>query len=588
MRSRLRITVAGRVVSPIVAAFWLASSAASCGTSSGDDGSGSASSSGGNSSGSSTATGSGSGSNGGGSGSGGSSSGTGSSGTGSGTDGGGGFPSDAGIAGDASTSPSGTRSAAGFFHPGVVDTLGGLNSVRNRLAASDPALVPGLTALKRSINDSTLPPCPAEDPTGACYLPPQPVGPNVNGTPTTTVTCGSHSAAPPGDTTCDSEKANAHAAYAHALLWVLTQDAAEAQKATSFMDAWAGVTTHTGYADPTDAGDGTYSDNSPLQCGWVGTIWARAAEIMRYTYPSWSGAQAFGTYLQGLVQYINLPVPNTTELENGNWQLSEADAWIQISVYNDNMTDYESAVEKALRSLKAYVYLTADGTTPKGGGDVVPCYSAYPSPHKSDGCGIDMWWGIATAKGLVDGTSQETCRDLEHVQYGLGSGVDAAETVAIQQISGVDLYGDTTVNYGARLLAALELHAQLLAGRSNYDGKPHDFTETDPDLGWIEAPNKSYTCNGENYYTGETTKSTRNEISPVDLSATRRSDYPVQPTWDMAYNHFVNVEGKPMPNTLALLVATSTFTGNRPLLASHPLAWETLTKLGTGSTGFPE
>jgi hypothetical protein len=199
-----------------------------------------------------------------------------------------------------------------------------------------------------------------------------------------------------------------------------------------------------------------------------------------------------------------------------------------------------------------------------------------------------MWWGIATAKGLADGTSQETCRDLEHVQYGLGSGVDAAETVAIQQISGVDLYGDTTVNYGARLLAALELHAQLLAGRSNYDGKPHSFTETDPDLGWIQAPSKSYTCNGENYYTGETTKSTRSEISPVDLSATRRSDYPVQPTWDMAYNHFVNVESKPMPNALALLVATSSFTGNRPLLASHPLAWETLTKLGTGNIGFPE
>ncbi len=460
--------------------------------------------------------------------------------------------------------------------------------MRNRLAAGDQDLAAALTALQRSVSDATLPPCPAEDPTGACYLPPTPVGPNVAGSPTTTVTCGSHSEAPPGDTTCDGEKAAAHAAYAHALLWVLTQDTAEAQKATSFMDAWAGVTKHTGYADPDpDASTNAYSDNSPLQAGWVGTIWARAAEIMRYSYPSWAGAQAFGTYLSGLLPYINLPVPNTTELENGNWQLSEADAWIQISVYNDNMADYKLAVQKALGSLKGYVYLTADGTNPTTGGNVVNCYAEYPSPHKSSGCGIDMWWGIAKATGLLDGTSQETCRDLEHTQYGLGSAVDAAETVAIQKIAGVDLYGDTTVNYGTRLFAALELHATLLAGRSNYDGKPRTFSETDPDLGWIQGPNKNYTCNGENYYTGETTKSTRSEFAPVDLSAVRKSDYPVQPTWDMAYNYFVNVEGKQMPNTLALLTKTSSFAGNRPLLASHPIAWETLTKLGTGNTGFP-
>ncbi len=58
--------------------------------------------------------------------------------------------------------------------------------------------------------------------------------------------------------------------------------------------------------------------------------------------------------------------------------------------------------------------------------------------------------------------------------------------------------------------------------------------------------------------------------------------------WDMGFNHFVNVENKPMPNTAALLAATATFKGNRPTLASHPLAWETLTKLGTGKIGFPQ
>jgi hypothetical protein len=43
-----------------------------------------------------------------------------------------------------------------------------------------------------------------------------------------------------------------------------------------------------------------------------------------------------------------------------------------------------------------------------------------------------------------------------------------------------------------------------------------------------------------------------------------------------------------MPNTQALLGATASFKGNRPTLASHPLAWETLTKLGVGAVGTPQ
>src|SRR5260370_739368 len=82
------------------------------------------------------------------------------------------------------------------------------------------------------------------------------------------------SAAPAGDTSCGSEKAEALAAYSHALLWYLKQDESEAQKAIAFLDAWNNVTAHVGYQG---------SDNSPLQSGWTGTLWARAAELIRYT-----------------------------------------------------------------------------------------------------------------------------------------------------------------------------------------------------------------------------------------------------------------------------------------------------------------
>jgi hypothetical protein len=430
-----------------------------------------------------------------------------------------------------------------------------------------------LSALEQDISDTSLPPCPSEDSAGRCSLPATPAAPAGH----VTVTCGSHSAAPAGDTSCDDEKANALAAYSHALLWYLTQDESHAQTAIQFLDGWNNVTSHVGYQG---------SDNSPLQCGWTGTLWARAAELIRYTYPQsqyakgWSDTQAtaFGAMLTRAIR----PYVSTLATENGNWELSQADAFLQISVYNDQMADYLSAAQMWRTTIKYYVYLTSDGTNPTTGGDVFACTK---NGKTTQGCGVDFWWGLATATGLLDGTSQETCRDLEHVQYGLGSAVNAAETAALQKISGVDLYGDTSAKGGERLLAALEFHAGLLKGRSNFD------TEADggnPDLSLVPAPSLSYTCDGLNAFTQKATTSAPAQIAPVDFGATRRSDYPVQPTWDQGYNYFTVVLGKSMPNTQALLAATSSFKGNRPTLASHPLAWETLTKLGVGATGFPQ
>jgi hypothetical protein len=480
------------------------------------------------------------------------------------------------IPGGGDAGVTGARSAAGFFHPGVIVTQGGLNAIRNRLAMGDPELKQALAALQQDLTDATLPACPGEDSAGRCHLPPTPAAPAGH----VTVTCGSHSAAPAGDTSCDDEKADALAAYSHAILWYLTQDEAEGRKAIEFLDAWNNVTSHVGYMT---------SDNSPLQTGWTGTLWARAAELIRYTYAQpqfargWSDsqAQAFGKMLTTAIRpYVNVDITSSADIQNGNWEASEADAFMQISVYNDNLADYTLAARNALSAMKYYIYLQADGATPTAGKDVVVCKK---NGKKTSGCGVDYWWGIATATGLLDGTSQETCRDLEHVQYGLGAFANAAETAAIQKIPGVDLYGDTTVNYGQRLLAAFEFHAGILKGRSNLSG---DGT-TNPDVSLISAPSLAYTCDGLNGFTMMATTSSVAKIAAVDFGSMRRSNYPVQPTWDLAYNHFVNVENKPMPNTQALLVPAGAFKGNRPTLASHPLAWETLTKLGTGKIGFP-
>jgi hypothetical protein len=104
----------------------------------------------------------------------------------------------------------------------------------------------------------------------------------------------------------------------------------------------------------------------------------------------------------------------------------------------------------------------------------------------------------------------------------------------------------------------------------------------------VAAPSLAYSCDGTNGFTQESTGATPAQIAVVDYNATKQSSYPVQPMWDEGYNYFVNVLNKAMPNTAALLAASGSFKGNRPLLASHPLAWETLTKFGVGATGMPQ
>jgi hypothetical protein len=245
------------------------------------------------------------------------------------------------------------------------------------------------------------------------------------------------------------------------------------------------------------------------------------------------------------------------------------------------MADYQQAAKAWLQWMKYYVYLQSDGKTPQAGGDVFVCSKNGTPTH---GCGVDYWWGLANATGLADGTAQETCRDLEHVQYGLGAAINAAETAAIQKIAGVNLYEDTTAQGGQRLFAAMEFHAGLLKARSNYDAS----NGMNSDMSLVPAPSLVYSCDGTNGYTMQSTGSMPAQIAPVDFGATRKSNYPVQPMWDQGYNYFVNVLNKPMPNTAALLAATATFKGNRPTLASHPLAWETLTKLGLGASGMPQ
>ncbi len=147
-----------------------------------------------------------------------------------------------------------------------------------------------------------------------------------------------------------------------------------------------------------------------------------------------------------------------------------------------------------------------------------------PSPVKPAGCDMAIWGNKGYTTPLVDGLLQETCRDPGHANMGLAAMVNAAETARQQ---GLDLYSEQ----GRRIMAALEYQAQFLP--------PHN------------AP-------------------------PPE-----RLEFSLQPTWEIAYNHYHDRLGHPLPRMAAVLPR------NRPTGVKLHMVWETLTHAQVGAVGLP-
>jgi len=246
--------------------------------------------------------------------------------------------------------------------------------------------------------------------------------------PTGTVECGPTSKP---DIGCSQERQDALAAYAMSLAWYITRSKQYATKAISYMNAWAKtIKKHT-------------NSNGPLQTGWAGSSWARAAEIIRYSDAGWadSDISAFedmlrNAYLPGIIGGSN---------SNGNWELVMMEAAIGISVFLNDAGSYDKAMEKYMGRVPAYIYLTSDGKLPK----------AAPGSGLSGNAIVDYWQGQSK---FEDGICQETCRDFVHTGYGISSVGNVAETSRIQ---GTDLY---STDIGTRLRQALGFHSKYELG----------------------------------------------------------------------------------------------------------------------------
>jgi hypothetical protein len=291
-----------------------------------------------------------------------------------------------------------------FHHPGVVVSLAQLDLMRSKVQAGAQPWKSAFDQL-RSSRYASLSRTPK---------------------PRATVECGSHSSPNFG---CSDEREDALAAYSDALAWYVTRDDRYAKKAIQLMDAWSAVLrTHT-------------NSNAPLQTGWAGAGWSRAAELMRYAYPGgWPNAGRFATMLRT----VYLPVLSKGSGANGNWELIMTDALMGISVFLDDRASFDKAVALWRGRVPAYIYLKSDGPQPKS-----------PPAHPKSGASLTSYW--YGQKTFVDGVAQETCRDFGHTAMGFNAAFHAADTARIQD---VDLWGEQKT----RFAAGLEFHAKYELG----------------------------------------------------------------------------------------------------------------------------
>lgn len=246
--------------------------------------------------------------------------------------------------------------------------------------------------------------------------------------PRATVECGSYSNP---DNGCTDEREDAIAAYTDALAWYVTRDARYARKSIEIMDAWSATLT------------GHTNSNAPLQTGWAGSSWPKAAEIIKYTYTGgWAGQDRFAAMLRD----VYLPVVIKGSNSNGNWELSMTEAAVGISVFLEDRASYDTAMARFRTRAAAYVYLASDGDLPK----TVPSQNLNTRDKI-----VSYWQGQST---FVTGLTQETCRDLTHTGYGISAISHIAETSRIQ---GQDLYG---TDVGERLRQALGFQARYQLG----------------------------------------------------------------------------------------------------------------------------
>lgn len=179
---------------------------------------------------------------------------------------------------------------------------------------------------------------------------------------------------------------DAAAAYAHALIWSLTQNEAHAAMAVKILNAWSTTL------------ESVSGHDAKLLVGMDGIVFCNAAELIRHTSTQWLDADQ-KQFEQMLRQVFYPVIADFYPTANGNWDASMIQTMIAMGVFLDDRAMFDRAVEYYLHG--------------HGNGSIGKYFNQF-------------------------GECQESGRDQSHVQMGIGFLSCAAE-IAFKQ--GVDLYG---------------------------------------------------------------------------------------------------------------------------------------------------
>ncbi len=295
-----------------------------------------------------------------------------------------------------------------FVHPGAVNGKAELDTVKAKIAAGEQPWANAFASMKSQAGSNTF------------TVPPS---------------------------TENGQKQSARKAYANALTWYYTGDTVYAENAIAILNMWAKK--FDGYT-PVEG-------QNLLVAGWIGSLLGPAAEIMRL-YPHWDTADM--DTLKTMFQSKFYPALNTTSPWNGNVDLTQIDAIMNIAVFCADEEEFKLGIARLRQRNPAYFYLASDGGVPAIDGD---------------GGNADKFWSYPAS--WVDGLTQETCRDNNHhSQYAMASAFHAAE-VAWNQ--GIDIYGENAERYTAAMeLMATQMNTGYMQGTCTKSTPTNDIYAT--------------------------------------------------------------------------------------------------------------
>lgn len=215
---------------------------------------------------------------------------------------------------------------------------------------------------------------------------------------------------------------DAAAAYAHALLWSLTQQEAHATKAIEILNAWAATLKSVSGHD------------AQLLVGMDGIAFCNAAELIRHTSPHWQAEDQ--KQFERMLRQIFYPViKDFYPTANGNWDASMIQTMIAMGIFLDDRAMFDRATDYYLHG--------------QGNGAIKNYFNAF-------------------------GECQESGRDQSHVQMGIGFLACACEMAWKQD---VDLYAaaDNRLALGYEYTAKYNLGEDVPYQRYRSVGDRYDY-----------------------------------------------------------------------------------------------------------------